>query len=68
MLGTTRKLAAEFFENFVNDLAGRAERVVEPAATQAKPSLGHRTLVLISIGVILLAWLAWWLFGPGTAE
>ena len=68
VLGTTRKLVDEFFENFVNELAGRAQRVAAPGATQAKPALGHRTLVLASVGLILLAWLAWWLFGPGTAE
>lgn len=68
VLGTTRKLVDEFFENFVSDFAGQAERVAAPSATQAKPTIRHRTLVLLSIGVILLAWLAWWLFGPGTAE
>ena len=68
VLGTTRKLVDEFFENFVRDLAARAERVTAPTASQAKPTIGHRTLVLISVGLILLAWLAWWLFGPGTAE
>lgn len=68
VLGTTRKLVDQFFESFVNDLDGRVERVAAPAAAQVKPTLGHRTLVLISVVVILLAWLAWWLFGPGTAQ
>ncbi len=68
VLGTTRKLVDEFFENFVSELDGRAERVAEPVAVQAKPSFGHHALVLASIVLILLAWLAWWLFGPGTAE
>jgi carbon monoxide dehydrogenase subunit G len=68
VLGTTRKLVDEFFESFVNDLDGRVERVAAPAAAQAKPTLGHRALVLISVVMILLAWLVWWLFGPGTAQ
>ena len=68
VLGTTRKLVDEFFESFVNELDGRSERVAPPIATQAKPTRRHRTLVLISVGVVLLTWLAWWLFGPGTAE
>lgn len=68
VLGTTRKLVDEFFENFASNFDGDAERVAPPTAEQAQPTLGHRALVLISIGVVLLAWLAWWLFGPGTAE
>lgn len=68
VLGTTRKLVDEFFQNFINDLDGRAERIAPSAAAQAKPTVAHRTLVWISVGVILLAWLAWWLLGPGTAE
>lgn len=68
VLGTTRKLVDEFFDNLVTDLDGRAERVVAPVAAQAKPTLAHRTLVWISIAVILLGWLAWWLYGPGAAE
>ena len=67
VLGTTRKLVDEFFENFVSDFDERAERLDAPEAEQARPSLGHRTLVLASIAVILLLWLAWWLLGPGTA-
>jgi len=67
VLGTTRKLADEFFGNLVGDLDARTERVAVPVAEKTKPALGRRTLVVILIGVILLLWLARSLLGSGTA-
>ncbi len=70
VLGTTRKLADEFFEKFVSELDGRAERVAGPGGAPTRPMLtrSHRRLVLMSIALIVLLGLIWWLYGPGTAE
>lgn len=67
VLGTTRKLVDEFFENFINELDARAERVAAPVDAQPEPTFGHRALGIVAIGVILLAWLAWRLLGQGAA-
>ena len=67
VLGTTRKLADEFFESFVAELSGASERIAPAEGSKGRRRLGHRFIVFAVVVVALVALLIAWLLGPGTA-
>ena len=64
VLGATRKLVDEFFANLVREMSAPAERIDVAAPRTAQR---YRGLAWISVGVLMLALLLWWHFGPGAA-
>lgn len=67
VLGATRKLADDFFAKLVAELSAPAEKLAPTEPARPRRTLGHRLLILIPVGILLLALLVWWLLGPGTA-
>lgn len=67
VLGTTRKLADDFFASLVADMAAGSEKVTPQAMPAQTPAFANRRLLLAGVGLILLALLVWWLSGVGTA-
>lgn len=65
VLGTTRKLADDFFAALVGEMAADAERVDARGAIEQR--LPRYALALLAAAAVLIGLLAWWLLGSATA-